>query len=370
MPSSPVLQPVTIGDLELKNRVVMAPLTRSRSNNEGVPPDFAADYYGQRASAGLIIAEATNISPQGVGYAYTPGIWSDAQVESWSRIVRTVHANDGLIFLQLWHTGRISHPELQPGGALPVSASAIKPEGTAFTQDGMKPHVTPRALETNEIAGIVADYRRAAENAKRAGFDGIEIHSANNYLLEQFVRDSTNRRTDRYGGSVENRLRFPLKVVQAVTEVWGGGRRVGIRISPATTQPGETPLDSDPHATYGAYLDALSGFDLLYVHAIEGVTQQSRDVPDGIDFLDLRRRFKGACIGNNDLTLDLAEKELAEGRADLFSFGRPYLANPDLVGRFASGAPLAEAPKAYWYGGGANGYSDWPGMNGPVPVRR
>jgi N-ethylmaleimide reductase len=234
----------------------------------------------------------------------------------------------------------------------------------------MKPHVTPRALETDEIAGIVADYRRAAENAKRAGFDGVEIHSANNYLLEQFVRDSTNRRTDRYGGTVENRLRFPLEVVQAVTEVWGGGRRVGIRISPATTQPGETPLDSDPHATYGAYLDALSGFDLLYVHAIEGVTQQSRDVPDGIDFLDLRRRFKGAYIGNNDLTLDLAEKELAEGRADLFSFGRPYLANPDLVGRFASGAPLAEAPKAYWYGGGANGYSDWPGMNGPVPVRR
>ena len=370
MPSSPILQPVTIGDLTLKNRVVMAPLTRSRSNTESVPPDFAADYYGQRASAGLIVAEATNISPQGVGYAYTPGIWSDAQVESWSRIVRTVHANDGRIVLQLWHTGRISHPELQPGGGLPVSASAIRPEGTAFTQGGMKPHVTPRALETDEIPGIVADYRRAAENAKRAGFDGVEIHSANNYLLEQFVRDSTNQRTDRYGGSIENRLRFPLEVVRAVTEVWGGGQRVGIRISPATTQPGETPLDSDPRATYGAYIDALNGFGLLYVHTIEGVTQQSRDVPDGVDFLDLRRRFRGAFIGNNALTLDLAEKELAEGRAALFSFGRPYLANPDLVGRFASGAPLAEAPKVYWYGGGANGYSDWPGMNGPVPVRR
>ena len=236
--------------------------------------------------------------------------------------------------------------------------------------EGMKPHVTPRALETDEIPGIVEDYRRAAVNAKRAGFDGVEVHSANNYLLEQFVRDSTNKRTDRYGGSIENRLRFPLEVVRAVTEAWDGGSRVGIRLSPATTQPGETPLDSETHATFGAYVDALNEFGLLYIHTIEGVTQQTRDVPDGVDFLDLRRRFEGAYIGNNQNTLDLAEKELAEGRADLFSFGRPYLANPDLVGRLASGAPLAEAPKQYWYGGGATGYSDWPGMDGPVPVRR
>ncbi|XYD09127.1 alkene reductase [Methylobacterium sp. NMS12] len=370
MKSSPILQPVTIGDLTLKNRIVMAPLTRSRSSTAGVPPDFAADYYGQRASAGLIVSEATNISPQAVGYAYTPGIWSDDQVEAWTRIVSTVHANDGCIFLQLWHTGRISHPDLQPGSELPVSASAVKPEGTAFTMEGMKPHVTPRALETDEIPGIVEDYRRAAVNARRAGFDGVEIHSANNYLLEQFVRDSTNRRTDRYGGSLENRLRFPLEVVRAVTEAWDGGSRAGIRLSPATTQPGETPLDSDPHATFGAYVDALNTFGLLYIHTIEGVTQQTRDVPDGVDFLDLRRRFEGAYIGNNQNTLDLAEKELAEGRADLFSFGRPYLANPDLVGRLASGAPLAESPKQYWYGGGRTGYSDWPGMDGPVPVRR
>ncbi|WP_267426547.1 alkene reductase [Methylobacterium sp. GC_Met_2] len=370
MTTSPILQSVTIGDLELKNRIVMAPLTRSRSSTAGVPPDFAADYYGQRATAGLIVSEATNISAQAVGYAYTPGIWSDDQIEAWTRIVSTVHANEGRIFLQLWHTGRISHPDLQPGGRLPVSASAVKPEGTAFTMEGMKPHVTPRALETNEIPGIVEDYRRAAVNAKRAGFDGVEIHSANNYLLEQFVRDSTNKRTDRYGGSIENRLRFPLDVVRAVTEAWDGGNRVGIRLSPATTQPGETPLDSDTHATFGAYVDALNAFGLLYIHTIEGVTQQTRAVPDGVDFLDLRRRFEGAYIGNNQNTLELAEKELAEGRADLFSFGRPYLANPDLVGRLASGAPLAEAPKQYWYGGGATGYSDWPGMDGPVQVRR
>ncbi|TXN26445.1 alkene reductase [Methylobacterium sp. WL19] len=366
---SPILEPFTLGDLTLKNRVVMAPLTRSRSSDEGIPPDFAVDYYAQRANAGLIISEATNISPQAVGYALTPGIWTDAQVEGWKPVTAAVHANDGRIFLQLWHTGRISHPDVQPNGQSPVAPSALKPEGMAFTKSGMKPHETPRALETDEIPGIVEDYRKAAENAKRAGFDGVEIHSANNYLLEQFVRDSTNKRTDLYGGSIENRLRFPLAVVKAVTEVWGG-KRVGIRLSPATTEPGKTPLDSDPKATFGAYIDALNGFDLLYVHTIEGVTQQTRDVPDEVDFGQIRERFRGAYIGNNQYTLDLAEKDLAEGRADLFSFGRPYIANPDLVERLRTGAPLAEAPKAYWYGGGANGYSDWPGMNGPVAFRR
>lgn len=240
--SSPVLQPTTIGDLSLKNRIVMAPLTRSRSSDDGVPPDFAAAYYAQRAGAGLVITEATNISPQAVGYALTPGIWSDEQVEAWRPIVQSVHDRGGLFFLQLWHTGRISHPDLQ-GGALPVAPSAIKPVGQAFTKDGMKDHVTPRALATDEIPTIVEDYRLAASNAKGAGFDGVEVHSANNYLLEQFVRDSTNLRTDRYGGSIENRLRFPLEVIDAVVGVWGAGR-VGVRLSPATTMPGETPLDS------------------------------------------------------------------------------------------------------------------------------
>ena len=369
MATSPILQPTTLGDLALKNRIVMAPLTRSRSPVDGVPPPFAADYYGQRAGCGLIISEATNISAQGVGYAYTPGIWSQPQVRRWREVTDTVHANEGKIFLQLWHTGRISHPDIQPGGAAPVSASAIRPKGAAFTETGMKEHVTPRALETDEIPGIVEDYRRAAANAKAAGFDGVEVHSANNYLLEQFVRDSTNQRSDRYGGSVENRLRFPLEVVRAVVDVWGGGR-VGIRLSPATTAPGETPLDSDPHATYGAYVDALSALGLLYLHVIEGVTQQTRDNPAGVDTADLRRRFGGAFIENNQLTLDIAEKELAAGRADLFAFGRPFIANPDLVDRLATGAPLADAPKPYWYGGGSTGYSDWPGMNGSVAVRR
>ncbi|WP_298214109.1 alkene reductase [Acidocella sp.] len=362
---SPVLQPFALGDMQLANRVVMAPLTRSRSSEEGVPPPFAADYYGQRAEAGLIISEATNISPQARGYALTPGIWTDAQVESWQRVTRAVHRRNGRIFLQLWHTGRLSHPDLH-GGALPVAPSAIKPAGQAFTSSGLKDFVTPRALETDEIPAIVEDYRHAAKKAKEAGFDGVEVHSANNYLLEQFIRDSTNRRTDCYGGSIENRLRFPLEVVRAVVEVWGP-QRVGIRISPSTTMPGESPMDSNPMATYGTYVDALSQTGLLYIHCIEGTTQLSRD-PAGVDFPALRRRFRGAYMANNQYTLALAEEMLAAGKADLFSFGRPFIANPDLVFRLRTGAPLAEAPKEYWYGDGKTGYSDWPGMEGQIRV--
>jgi len=336
--NSPVLQPFRLGDMELANRVVMAPLTRSRSNDEGVPPDFAADYYGQRADAGLVITEATNISAQARGYALTPGIWSAAQVAAWRNITRAVHSRDGKFFLQLWHTGRISHPDLH-NGALPVAPSAIKPEGQAFTNSGLQDHVTPRALETDEIPGIVEDYRHAAQCAKEAGFDGVEVHSANNYLLEQFIRDTTNHRTDQYGGSIENRLRFPLAVVRAVVDVWGA-KHVGIRISPATTQPGGTELDSNPMATYGAYVDALSDIGLLYIHDIEGVTQLSRD-PSGVDFYALRQRFNGAYIANNQYTLKLAEETLAAGKADMFSFGRPFIANPDLVSRMRNGAAMA-----------------------------
>jgi N-ethylmaleimide reductase len=362
--SSPILQPVTIGGLRLKNRIVMAPMTRSRSDDDGVAPDYAADYYAQRAEAGLIVTEATNISAQGRGYPRTPGIWTEAQIAAWKRITDAVHRRDGKIFLQLWHTGRMSHPDML-AGALPVAPSAIRPEGQIRVHEGMKDFVTPRALRTEEIPLIVEDYRRAAENAMAAGFDGVEIHSANNYLLEQFIRDSTNQRTDQYGGSLENRLRFPLDVVKAVVAVWGASR-VGIRISPVTTAPGNTPLDSNTMETFGAYVDALSDFGLLYIHDIEGVTQLSREAGDGISFTALRERFSGAYIANNQYTLGLAEKTLAAGDADLFSIGRPFIANPDLVNRLRTGAPLAEAPKEYWYGGDANGYSDWPGANGNV----
>lgn len=357
-----LFQPYQLGKLSLKNRIVMAPLTRSRSNEEGVPPAYAAEYYSQRASAGLIVAEATNISAQARGYAKTPGIWSDAQVEAWKPITEAVHKAGGVFFLQLWHTGRISHPSLQPEGRLPVAPSAIKPEGQAFTMQGLQDHVTPRALETDEIPGIVEDYRRAARNAKAAGFDGVEIHSANSYLLDQFLRDSTNHRTDQYGGSVENRLRFPLEAARAVIDGFGDVERVGIRISPGGTQPGGTPLDSQPNVTYGQYVEELGKLGLVYLHVIEGTPQVTRTVEhNAVDFQLLHRRFGRTFMENNLLTREMAEQQLAQQSADLFAFGRPYIANPDLVERLRDGLDLApEAPKDTWYGGDEHGYIDFP----------
>ncbi|MFZ0386870.1 MAG: alkene reductase [Solirubrobacteraceae bacterium] len=356
--TSPFFAPIAVGDFDLPNRIVMAPMTRSRSDDEGLVPPYAADYYAQRADAALIISEATNVSAQAVGYALTPGIWSDRQVDAWKPVVDAVHDRGGRFLLQLWHTGRISHPDLHDGDK-PVAPSAIRPEGQAFTQDGMKDHVEPRALETDEIPPIVEDYRRAAENAKAAGFDGVEVHSANNYLLEQFVRDSSNHREDEYGGSIENRLRFPLAVVEAVVGVFGSGR-VGIRLSPATTQPGGADVDSTVMETYGTYLDRLSEIGLAYTHYIEGITYTTHESPDEIDFAELRRRSPGAYIANNELGVAEAERMLRDGEADLISFARAFIANPDLVDRIRTGAPLAEAPQEYWYGGDETGYSDWP----------
>ena len=360
--ASPLLSTFNLGPLTLRNRVVMAPLTRSRSDKEGVPPPFAADYYAQRASAGLIVSEATNISAQAKGYEYTPGIWSVAQVASWRTVTEAVHRAGGLMFLQLWHTGRLSHPDVQPGGVLPVSASAIKPTGQAFTAGGMKDYVTPRALGASEILAIVEDYRHATLNAREAGFDGVEIHSANNYLLEQFVRDSTNRRTDAYGGPIGNRLRFPLAVVEAVVAAWEP-KRVGIRLSPVTEQPGGAALDSTTMTTYGRYISALDTIGLAYLHMIEGTTRGTREVAEGIDLQVLRKRFRGAYVANNGYSPRLAAEAVRSHQADLISFGRPFLANPDFVHRIERGLPLAEeAPKETWYGGGREGYADWPAL--------
>ena len=267
---SDLFQPVRMGPLTLANRIVMAPLTRSRAGKGDVPRELNATYYAQRATAGLIISEATQITQQGKGYAFTPGIYSEEQVAGWRLVTDAVHTRGGHIVCQLWHVGRISHPDLQPWSGLPVAPSAIKPEGQAFTETGFKPHVTPRALDTDEVPGIVRDYAHAAECARRAGFDGVEIHAANGYLIDQFLRDSTNKRTDRYGGSVENRTRFALEVVAAVTSAWGGGERVGIRLSPLTPQVGNTPLDSDPMGTYGYLIDRLNHFGLVYLHCIRG----------------------------------------------------------------------------------------------------
>lgn len=354
--------PVTLGALDLANRIIMAPLTRSRATDDGVVGALQATYYAQRATAGLIIAEATNISPQARGYALTPGIWSDEQVAGWRKVTDAVHAAGGRIVSQLWHVGRFSHNDLQPGGAAPVAPSAIKPEGQTYTNDGMVEVPTPRALETDEIPGLIADYVRAAENAKRAGFDGIEVHSANCYLLDQFIRDSSNHRTDRYGGSIENRTRLTLEVVEAVTKVWEPGR-VGIRLSPTTTEVGNTPLDSDVMATYGHLIRQLNRFGLAYLHFVEGVTGVQREDVEGIDLDALHAEFDGPFIGNNGYHLDLAIARRAQGKVDAVAFGRPFIGNPDLVERLRVGADLIDAQRQTYYGGGAKGYTDWPTYN-------
>jgi N-ethylmaleimide reductase len=355
-----LLQPFTLGPFVLSNRVVMAPLTRHRADPDGVPSPDAAEYYRQRARAGLIIAEATNISPQARGASGTPGIWTAVQVAAWRRVTAAVHAAGGVIFLQLWHTGRKSHSSVQPGGRAPVAPSALAALGATYVDGRRLDYSVPRALEPAELPGIVDDYRNAAERAAEAGFDGVEIHAANNYLIEQFIRDSSNRRTDEYGGAVENRLRFPLAVARAVASVWGG-QRVGIRLSPEIILGGAP--DSDIAGTYGAFLNALAPLDLLYVHIVEGATTEPREPLPATSPLNVKRHFSGARIVNNGYDRSIGERAIADGHADLISFGRLFIANPDLVTRFRRGGPFAEAPTAYWYGGGSRGYSDWPALN-------
>jgi len=358
---SDLFQPVRLGPYQLANRIVMAPLTRSRASEDGVPRPLMAEYYTQRASAGLIIAEGTNISPQGRGYAFTPGIYNDAQVEGWRRVTEAVHARGGRIFPQLWHVGRVSHPSLQPGGALPVAPSAIRPQATSYTSAGFTPCVTPRALAISEIAEIIEQYRRAAQNALAAGFDGVEIHAANGYLIEQFLRDSTNKRTDAYGGSRENRGRFLLEAVEAVAGVCGG-ERVGIRLSPLSSVNG-ADLDNDPGETYASVVEHLNAFGLAYIHIIEGVTQGAREVLGGFDLQILRRLFKGLYMANNGYDLRLALEARRRNLADLISFGRLYIANPDLVERLRIGARLNVPDRATFFGGGAAGYTDYPALS-------
>ena len=355
---SDLFQLVSFGPYRLANRIVMAPLTRSRAGADGVPSSLMAEYYAQRASAGLIIAEGTNILPQGRGYAFTPGLYTAAQIEGWRRVTQAVHARGGRIFPQLWHVGRVSHPSLQPSGVLPVAPSAVRPNGTSYTEAGFQPCVTPRALESGEIPGIIQQYRDAARNALAAGFDGVEIHAANGYLIEQFLRDSTNKRTDAYGGSRENRARFLLEVIEAVTGVCGG-ERVGIRLSPLSTVNDIGP-DSDPEATYGYVVERLNDFGLVYIHIIEGLTRGPREVPGGFDLQNLRRSFKGLYIANNGYDLALALEARRRNLADLVAFGRLYIANPDLVERLRVGARLNVPDQATFFGGGREGYIDYP----------
>lgn len=353
-----LFQPVRLGSYGLANRIVMAPLTRSRAGADGVPPALMAEYYAQRASAGLIIAEASNISAQGRGFAFTPGLYTCAQVEGWRQVTRAVHTRGGRIFAQLCHVGRLSHPSLQPGGALPVAPSAICPATQAVTESGLQPCVTPRALEIPEIHTIIRHYCEAASKAMLAGFDGVGIHAADGYLIEQFLRDSTNRRTDAYGGSRQNRARLLLEVTEAVARGCGGAR-VGVRLSPVSTANDIGP-DSDAEATYRYVVDRLNAFHLAYLHVIEGTPQGPREVPGGFDLQILRRAFGSCYIANNGYDLALALDARRRDRADLIAFGRAFIANPDLVQRLRVGAELNAPNRATFFGGGAAGYTDYP----------
>jgi N-ethylmaleimide reductase len=357
---SDLFVPFQFGPYKLSNRIVMAPLTRSLAQAGDLPSLLAAQYYRQRSTAGLIITEATQISAQGKGYAFTPGIYNNAQVEGWKSVTAAVHQDGGRIFLQLWHVGRISHPSLQPSHALPVAPSAIKPEGKAFTEGGFLPFVTPRALETSEIAGIVEQYHAASQYALDAGFDGVEIHAANGYLIDQFLRDSTNHRTDIYGGSLENRTRLLMEVTAAVVSVWPADR-VGVRLSPIS--PANDISDSDPATLFSYVVEQLNKFNLLYLHVIEGATGGSRSVEDGFDLQLLRKLFNGVYIGNNGYDREMAIAAREHNLVDMVAFGRPFISNPDLVARLKLNATLNKLDVDTLYGGGAKGYIDYPFLN-------
>ncbi|MBF9234179.1 alkene reductase [Microvirga alba] len=354
-----LFQPFTLGDLTLPNRIAMAPLTRNRAAPSGlVPQDFTATYYAQRASAGLLISEATQISQQGQGYINTPGIYSREQVAGWRKVTDAVHKVGGRIFIQLWHVGRVSHVSLQPNGAAPVAPSAIRANTKTFLENGFVDVSDPRALDLSEIPGILQDYEQAARNAKEAGFDGVEIHGANGYLLDQFMKDGSNKRNDAYGGSIENRARLTVEVMERILKVWDKGR-VGIRLSPAAVNDA---ADTDPQSLFGHVVKRLDDLGIGYIHMIEGATQGDRRAVN-VDYEALRRSFRGAYIANNGYNLEMAAEAIASGRADLVAFGRLFIANPDLVERFRLNAPLNEPDRATFYGGDAKGYTDYPTLH-------
>ncbi len=357
MPTIDLFTPLQLGPHVLHNRLVMAPLTRNRAGRDGVPTGMMVEYYRQRAGAGLVITEATCIAPEGVGYPLTPGIWNGAQVGGWAPVTQAVHAAGGRIFCQLWHVGRISHPSLQPGGALPVAPSAVRPEGEAMTYEGLQPYVTPRALETAELPAVVEAYRVAAKNALAAGFDGVEVHAANGYLLDAFLRDGSNRRSDAYGGAVKHRARLLMEVLEAVCGVWGAAR-VGVRLSPLN--PFNDMRDSDPEGTFSRVVGLLNRYALAYLH----VTEMGRDAPGAagpaFDPRKLKAIWKGVYMTNHGYDKARANAALAAGEADLVAFGVLYLANPDLAERFRRDAPLNTPDPATFYGGDERGYTDYP----------
>ncbi len=354
-----LFSPAKLGSIELKNRMVMAPLTRSRAPKDtGVPQDLNITYYQQRATAGLIITEATPISAMAHGYILLPGIYTDAQTAGWKKVVDAVHANGGKILLQLWHVGRIAHPTLLPNGALPVAPSAIKPAGKAFTYEGLVDFVEPRALDANEVPAIVQEYVHATKCALTAGFDGVEIHAANGYLLDQFLRDGSNKRDDNYGGSYENRARLLMEVTQAVVDVIGADK-VGVRISPVN--PFNDMQDSNPQALFNYVADSLNQFNLAYLHVVEGGIGDEN--AQAFDFVALRKHFNNAYMANLGYDKARGNAAIASGFADCIAFGVPFLANPDLVVRYKLDAPINAADEATFYGGTEKGYTDYPFLN-------
>jgi N-ethylmaleimide reductase len=361
-----LFDPITVGDVTLKNRVIMAPLTRMRSKQPGnIPHELNAKYYQQRASAGLIISEATQVSQQGQGYPGTPGIHSDDQVAGWKKVTEAVHGAGGKIFLQLWHVGRISHRSHQPNGELPVAPSAIQPSGGIYSADWQPvAFETPRALETAEIAGIIADFRRGAENAKKAGFEGVEVHGANGYLLDQFLQDGSNKRSDQYGGSIENRARLLLEVVDQAIAVWGAGR-VGVRLSPYGTF--NDMSDSDPVKLFTYVLEQLSSRGIAYAHLVEprsslagGQDSVVTEAPETRTIF--RKSFRGTLISAGGYVRDEALKAVESGTVDAVAFGRLFISNPDLPKRLELGSELNSYDRQTFYGGGEKGYTDYPAL--------
>ena len=357
-----LFDPLRFGAITVGNRIVMAPLTRNRAYPGRLPGDLHAEHYRQRASAGLIVTEATQISPEGQGYLDTPGIYDAAQVAGWRRVTDAVHGAGGRIVVQLWHVGRISHVSLLPDGQAPVSSTARRANGKTFTAKGFEDVSAPRALRLDELPRIVADYRRAAGLAMQAGFDGVEVHGANGYLLDQFMRDSINDRDDAYGGPIAHRARLLLEVMRAVSAEVGSGR-TGLRLSPVTPS-NDAGQDSDPQALFGHVVEQLAPLQLAFLHVIEGQTGGERDIAP-FDFAALRGRFKrgspkGAWMVNNGYDRAMAIEAVAAGAADLVAFGRPFIANPDLVRRLREDAPLNVPQRETFYGGGAQGYTDYP----------
>lgn len=362
VPMTTIFDPIKLGPLVCPNRIFMAPLTRCRAGEGHVPGVLNAEYYRQRATAGLIISEATSVSPAGYGYPNTPGIHNRDQVAGWRLVTDAVHEAGGRMFLQLWHVGRISHPAYQKDGALPVAPSAVKPRGQVFTGTAMEEYVTPRALEASEIPGIVAEYEQGARLAKEAGFDGVEIHNANGYLLDQFLRDGTNHRTDSYGGSVVNRSRLTLEVVEAVCGVWGA-ERVGIRFSPSGVF--NDMRDSNPLETFSHVLRELSSKGLAYAHITQVTAQDiAHGATAGVGPRELRPFFSGPVVSAGGFDADSGNAAIREGWADAIAYGVPFLSNPDLPERFRIGAPLNTPDESTFYAPGPHGYTDYPSLSG------